>query len=114
MKHYQNICNTIADCGQPNNTANGNFSVLNGTTYGAKATYTCNIGYNMTGSAVLACGMNGWNASAPVCSVHGMMYTVSKHLYICTVFRIYTNCFLLTQPLKNLTIDIRNSQKDTL
>ena len=65
---------SIADCGKPNNISDGNVSAEGGTTYGEKATYICNKGYYINGSATVACTTNGWNDTAPACIYHGRQH----------------------------------------
>ncbi len=58
------------DCGPLNETANGAVNTSSGTTFMMTATYTCNTGYNIVGSAESrTCGASGvWSGEAPVCN----------------------------------------------
>ena len=58
---------TLVNCGDPgipdNGTRNGDNFYYNST-----VTYSCNTGYNLTGTATLTCLSNGtWNESIPTC-----------------------------------------------
>ena len=56
------------DCGALANPANGQVSHTAGTTFGQTATYTCNMGYNLTGESTRTCQDTGlWSGSAPTC-----------------------------------------------
>ncbi|XP_065189195.1 sushi, von Willebrand factor type A, EGF and pentraxin domain-containing protein 1-like isoform X2 [Sycon ciliatum] len=58
---------SASDCGAIQAPANGMF-FTNGTTYGSMASFTCNIGYNLTGSSSITCYESGvWSASFPSC-----------------------------------------------
>ena len=58
---------TLVNCGDPGIPDNG---ARNGDNfyYNSTITYSCNIGYNLTGTATLTCLSNGtWNESIPTC-----------------------------------------------
>ena len=57
------------------NPANGNVSITSDATYGTVVNYTCNIGYNLSGTARRTCGAGcpagtgQWSGSAPTCNI---------------------------------------------
>jgi CUB/sushi domain-containing protein len=56
------------DCGAPTSPTNGTVSAP-ATTYGSNATYVCNAGFQLSGSATRTCQSNGtWSGSMPTCS----------------------------------------------
>lgn len=59
-------CQTPNDCGALTNPTNGTVSAPS-TTMGATATYSCNQGFSLSGSATRTCGASGWTGSAPTC-----------------------------------------------
>ena len=75
----------LGDCGALTNPENGSVSAPT-TTYGSTATYTCNTGYNLSGSATRSCQDDGtWRGDAPTCPIvdcyapYGISYgTVSQ------------------------------------
>ena len=59
---------TVLNCGTLTNLANGQVSHAAGTTYGKRATYSCNTGYNLVGSSTRTCQATGvWSGNAPRC-----------------------------------------------
>ncbi|XP_050416277.2 sushi, von Willebrand factor type A, EGF and pentraxin domain-containing protein 1 isoform X2 [Patella vulgata] len=85
------ICN-LKDCKKPNlNIANTNVSYLS-TTYGSRATYQCNTGYNKVGSDASTCGADGrWSKPTLTCTVVdcGKIPVVgnSKPTYTTTIYK---------------------------
>ena len=69
----------LADLINPGNFTFGNLShvvsgnmVLTGTTYEQLATFSCFVGFMITGSNVSLCGSNGdWSSEVPVCRLIG-------------------------------------------
>ena len=62
------ICEAV-DCGTLPAPGNGNVSTVGGTRFGATASYSCRVGYALTGVATRTCQASGsWSGSAPVCS----------------------------------------------
>jgi len=58
----------IVDCGALTAPTNGSVDATSGTTYDETATYDCDTGYAVSGSATLTCEANGnWSGSAPTC-----------------------------------------------
>ena len=56
------------DCGSLTNPTNGRVSHTTGTTYGKRATYSCNTGYNLVGGSTRTClATRRWSGSAPTC-----------------------------------------------
>ena len=63
------------DCGNLTDPVNG---VLNytATIYQSIATFTCSLGYYMTGNSTLVCEAGAsWNGSEPTCTIYGMYTT---------------------------------------
>ena len=57
----------LVDCGGLSAPTNGKVSVPS-TTYGSQATYSCDSGYTLSGSATTSCQASGaWSSSAPTC-----------------------------------------------
>ena len=62
------ISYTVVTCGSAPIPAFGSVSTSN-ETYGGKATYSCNIGYNISGSMIRNCQADGtWDGSLTSCS----------------------------------------------
>ncbi len=60
----------MVDCGALNNPTNGAISLRtgSGTTYGQTATFSCNVGYFLTGVSTRRCTATGqWSGSPPSC-----------------------------------------------
>ena len=70
--HFNMSCimytaDTSFTCPPLNNPANGEVSV-SGLSVGSTASFSCNFGYVLRGSAVLECGARGiWSAPDPTC-----------------------------------------------
>uniref|UniRef100_UPI00398F048D complement decay-accelerating factor-like isoform X2 n=1 Tax=Pristiophorus japonicus TaxID=55135 RepID=UPI00398F048D len=58
------------DCGNPGDIENGYFEAPD-TTFGERATYHCDAGYNMVGSDMRLCTHDGWNGQVPTCKMAG-------------------------------------------
>ena len=59
---------TVVNCGTLSNPARGHVSHTGGTTFGKRATYSCNKGYNLVGSSTRTCQTARlWSGSAPTC-----------------------------------------------
>ena len=59
--------NLVIDCGDLSNPINGQV-VLQLTTKGGMATYSCNNGYRLSGSPTRTCGSDGaWIGVVPTC-----------------------------------------------
>ena len=61
---------TVSDCGDL--TEPGNCTMdLPATTYQSIATFTCDVGYYITGESALICEAGGaWNGSEPSCTLY--------------------------------------------
>jgi hypothetical protein len=59
-------CQTAFDCGGGLTVQNGTVTAPS-TTVGGVATYACNQGYMLSGSATRTCGASGWGGTAPTC-----------------------------------------------
>ncbi len=56
------------NCGGLINPVNGAVFISSGTTFRNVATYTCNIGYNLTGVRSRMCGADRkWSSVPPIC-----------------------------------------------
>ncbi len=89
----------VSTCGQLSSPVNGGLSLSSGVNEGSVATYTCDTGFNLTGSATRTCTSDGgWIPAAPVClriskSQYIKLYTVIK----CTTYAYYEmNIYLYT------------------
>ena len=59
------------DCGIPASPADGRVSGPS-STYGSEASYSCNTGYILNGTATRTCEVGGnWNGSVPTCDIVG-------------------------------------------
>ena len=57
----------VVSCGYLANPGNGQVGHT-GTTYGQRATYSCNTGYSLAGGSIQTCLATGvWSGSAPTC-----------------------------------------------
>ena len=66
------MASLYSDCGKPTEMTHGIVN-HNVTTFNATATYTCIIGYAMTGDNIITCGEDGtWDGDKPVCRIVGM------------------------------------------
>ena len=62
------LLSTAVDCHALANPANGQVSHPAGTTFGQKATYSCNTDYDLVGGSTRTCQATGvWSGSAPTC-----------------------------------------------
>ena len=50
----------VIDCGSLDDPDNGMISYID-TTFGSMVTYSCNIGYNLTGNSNRLCTVEGWS-----------------------------------------------------
>ena len=60
----------VVDCGPLSDVDSGSIGYSMGTTYQSEATYSCNLGYQLSasGDEIRTCDSNGvWNGSAPIC-----------------------------------------------
>ena len=67
------------DCGSPTSPVNGTIELtdVGTTTYGATATQSCNIGFDLTGVTNITCRADGsWGDAAVTCTIKGNLYTV--------------------------------------
>lgn len=71
-------CSYIVDCGTLQTPQGGSVSYFS-TTFGAKANYTCNIGYDLEGEFQIECLPNGsWSRRPPTCNIKGMIRMSTK------------------------------------
>jgi len=59
-------CQTPHDCGALTAPSHGSVTAAS-TTLGATATYACDSGYGLSGSATRTCQSSGWSGAAPTC-----------------------------------------------
>ena len=62
------------DCGAPSGITSGSVG-SSGTTFGSTATYTCDAGYSMTGTATIQCQASSSWETAPTCTIKGKNVT---------------------------------------
>ena len=68
---------------------------LSGTTFTSTATYTCNMGYIVTGSSSRTCGSDGvWSPAAPTCD---SKYTITAWCYSSISIYGYISILFVTQ-----------------
>ena len=60
------LSHSAVSCGNPPTVTNS-IRTSTGTTFGAMVTYTCNTGYQRSGSATITCPASGSWSTAPVC-----------------------------------------------
>uniref|UniRef100_UPI00398F3E45 complement decay-accelerating factor transmembrane isoform-like isoform X4 n=1 Tax=Pristiophorus japonicus TaxID=55135 RepID=UPI00398F3E45 len=88
------------DCGNPGDIENGYFEAPD-TTFGERATYHCDAGYNMVGSDMRLCTHDGWNGQVPTCkkfppiNIFKEMIAMGRQLIIKEESMIKTNYRLL-------------------
>ena len=84
---------TAVSCGTLANPGNGSVSYSGGTTYGHRATYSCNTGYNLVGGSTRRCQARTttgfWSGSASTCR-RMLLLTVPSKMYAHDVF---LSCF---------------------
>ena len=60
------------------NITNGQVMTPSGTTFTNTATYSCNVGYTLSGSATRVCGSNGmWTPDTPACLCTSVIISLS-------------------------------------
>ena len=68
----------LADCGPLSSPTHGSVSAPT-TTFGSVATYSCDIGYAITGVATRSCQASAtWSDAAPSCSIQMLTVTINK------------------------------------
>lgn len=99
----------VKDCGPLATPTNGVVNVPSGTTYGQTATYSCNPGYILTGSATRQCAEDGyWTGALPVCVAIGMYHQCNCRSP-CTFYKIsslllYKDQCLLPTRAENMEV----------
>jgi hypothetical protein len=64
------------------NPANGNADISSGTSYGNKATYTCDAGFELNGVLQRTCQADGtWSSFAPTCDRPGIKLNFFKFAF---------------------------------
>ena len=70
------------DCGTLVNPTNGAVDTASGTTYGQKATFTCDTGYGIQGDSSRTCGADGqWTGNNPTCVIGGKFQHQTEKSY---------------------------------
>lgn len=65
------------DCGALENPANGSVDLSEGTRPGARANYSCALGFELVGLPTRTCGGDGkWTGTAPACACEETMETM--------------------------------------
>ena len=78
----------LKNCGPIEAPMNGSVSFPDGTTVGAIATFTCEIGFQLLGEDSVQCLEDGsWSDSAPTCEIRGMCQRI--HITRKHVFRVF-------------------------
>lgn len=77
------LCVTTVDCGALASPANGSVDVSGETVYGSMATFKCNVGYRLVGSATKRCTEIGqWGPQGSVqCVIIGELLSFSRHMF---------------------------------
>ncbi len=68
---FKYCCLLVGDCGALSHPSNGRvtYSPPDTTTFGARATYSCDTGYTLQGSRTLECQADEtWSGSTPTCA----------------------------------------------
>ena len=70
-KHFTSLLSfnhTAKDCGTLSDPANGDVDLTDGTVFGARAVYSCDAGYILSGISTRDCLSTGsWSGVAPTC-----------------------------------------------
>ena len=87
----------ITECGVLGNPPGGTADSSGGTTYGSVATFTCDLGYTMTGTATSTCQADeSWDNLDPGCQINGTVKPVlSDHSKIGKTKVLKTNGSLM-------------------
>ncbi len=70
LPHIKVFLTEFPDCGHPNDTLNGTLT-FTGTKYKAQATYSCEDGFDLTGSQNVSCLSNGIWEQGATCTIKG-------------------------------------------
>ena len=89
---------SAVDCGPLTDPANGQVDTSSGTTFWSTATYTCAIGYTLSGSQSRTCGADGnWTSSEPSCN--GKLFSLVEHASpVMHLINKAVECGSLTDP----------------
>ena len=60
--------NTVVNCGSPPSITNGSPGTPTSTTVGGTVTYSCDSGYNLSGSPAVSCLASGSWSTRPICT----------------------------------------------
>ena len=100
--HDLSLFSTAVNCGTLTNPVNGRVSHSGGTTFGHRATYSCDTGYNLVGSSTRTCqSTRRWSGSAPTCQRMLFLLNVSSSYAVymkSSSFSTAVNCGTLTNP----------------
>ena len=90
MLVFDFFINTVYDCGPLENPINGTVEFTE-TTFGAIATFSCVVGYNLTGNNgqdTRECLFGGWSGEDPTCESMKLVY---KMLLFHTIILVHYN-----------------------
>ena len=66
------LISVSVDCGPLLSPDNGAVDISSGTIVGKEAVYSCNPGYDLSGSSIVVCLSTGrWSDKPPVCIIKG-------------------------------------------
>ena len=82
--------NTVVSCGPPPSVSNGSFRMPTSITFGGVVTYSCDAGYQLSGSATVTCQASGSWSGIPICTGKSNFI-----LTILTTFQ-YDNCTVVS------------------
>ena len=86
---------TVVHCGPPDVPRYGAVTTPNGVSFGARAQYSCNTGFELQGSEFRTCQENGeWSPEAPICkrrrNVCSADHSFADHIPRCIVTQLYS------------------------
>ena len=59
----------VVNCDNPPDITNGTVDINRGTTFRSVAVYSCDVGFNLNGGAIISCQANGtWSGPIPTCN----------------------------------------------
>ncbi len=104
------FCCLVVDCGSLTVT-NGAVNTSTGTSFNMNATYSCDFGYNLSGTNTRTCQADRmWSSSEPSCDS-----TLSSlvHYVQCFFFPAVVTCLTLTDPTNGM-VDVLNNNFGTV
>lgn len=83
------------ECGPPELPENGEVATPDGTSYGAKARYSCKMRFELQGSEFRTCQRNGeWSPKAPFCKrrrLYSVLVIAEHHNVTPLLFEVIAN-----------------------